>query len=205
MCKCLIIDNSPVFCSGLKKVLLEIEKFKIVEESHDTNSANRMLDENEFDLVFIDMNSASINVSHILKRIISNKIDCKLVFISTEQTASIGNIAMKYNVDAYIAKSESIEKLVTVINSVLHGFKVIPKIYSEIGDKDLSVREVDVLRFLLSGHSNKDIARKLSLSPKTVSTYKKRALIKYKVNNVIELSNLFRKDSDYSNVSFDFY
>ena len=63
----------------------------------------------------------------------------------------------------------------------------------------LSEREIQVLRLLLSGNRNKEIAIKLSISDKTVSTYRSRLMEKLKVKNLVEMLNKFR------NIDLDMY
>ncbi len=197
MCKCLIIDDSPIFCSGLKSILIGHDKCDFVFEARDSNTAIKSLSSEDYDLVFLDMDSSTIDVAYVLKRLKSLKSGLKLVIISSTPTSAIWNIAVKYNADGYVAKSESIDKFITVISSVLLGFKVLPSHYEEMCQKKLSAREIVIMKHLLDGSCNKDIAEKLSISPKTVSTYKTRILNKYRVKTLIELVNVLTKENKY--------
>lgn len=60
----------------------------------------------------------------------------------------------------------------------------------------LSSREFECTKLLMKGKSNTEIAKKLSLSATTVSTYKKRVLQKTKTKNIVELTKLFSKEQN---------
>ncbi|WP_238128993.1 helix-turn-helix domain-containing protein [Vibrio cincinnatiensis] len=77
------------------------------------------------------------------------------------------------------------------METILNGYTYFK---SEVDRKSpvvtLSKQELAVFRFLVDGKTNKEISTILSLSPKTISTYKTRILEKYKVKSIIELMNL---------------
>jgi two-component system response regulator FimZ (fimbrial Z protein) len=80
--------------------------------------------------------------------------------------------------NGYVSKGREISELITALKTVLFGYECFPvdttHAASDKGLKSLSAREVEVLQHLVRGASNREIAGRLFLSDKTVSTYKSR-------------------------------
>ncbi|WP_458575883.1 helix-turn-helix transcriptional regulator [Vibrio lentus] len=93
----------------------------------------------------------------------------------------------------YVCKSEHYDVLKDAIEAIVKGYSF----FKEINDPKstaqmlkLSEREATVAKLLLKGMTNKDAAQLLSISEKTISTYKRRMLTKYNVDSLIELSRV---------------
>ncbi|ASI93050.1 helix-turn-helix transcriptional regulator [Vibrio mediterranei] len=94
----------------------------------------------------------------------------------------------KMNIMGVVCRLDSIETLESALSAAASGYEF--KKYQGFGKvdkKQLSERELLVLKLLSEGHRNKEVARRLNISDKTVATYKKRVLEKLEVSNIIEL------------------
>ena len=97
----------------------------------------------------------------------------------------------------YISKDNDPKLVIQAISEVMDGKEIFNeafyKISTPIKEKKrtvkLSTRESEVLKLLSIGKSNKDISKELSISDKTVSTYKQRLLNKLQAKNVVDLIN----------------
>ncbi len=125
----------------------------------------------------------------LLKRARSYGYDGKVIFISANENDFYIESAHRLDVDGYVSKSEGLDFIKDSIVSVINGYKVFKNIVKK-STVSLSRREVVVLNLLAKGKTNVEISKILSLSNKTVSTYKRRILSKYKVKSVIELLNI---------------
>jgi two-component system response regulator FimZ (fimbrial Z protein) len=95
--------------------------------------------------------------------------------------------AKKLGANGYISKEESTTLINDAMSNVLRGYTLFKQSTSIKKDVDLSNREIIVLNYLLRGYSNKQISELLSLSAKTISTYKSRILEKHNATSLIDL------------------
>jgi len=102
---------------------------------------------------------------------------------------------------AYVLKNEAIDDLVLAIQSVLRGNRFISSAFVQQGEvvsprsaktdiSLLSKRETDVLRLLVEGKRNSEIADELAISVKTVETYRSRIMLKLGIDNLTTLVKL---------------
>jgi len=136
-----------------------------------------------------------------LKQIIERDIDTKILILSMYPEDQYAVRLMKAGAAGYLTKETAPEKLVDAIRNVVAGKKHISPNLAELlllecsidsgkaPHKILSDREYQVLIMIGSGKQVSEIARKLSLSVKTVSTYRSHILEKMKLKNNAELTH----------------
>jgi two-component system response regulator FimZ (fimbrial Z protein) len=116
------------------------------------------------------------------------------------------NTAKQIGANGYITKAENTSMLKEAIVSVSRGFSVFKNDEGTTARRHtkLSKRETIVFNYLLKGYTNKQISEILTLSSKTISTYKSRILDKYKVDSIVELIRLQKHvDVDMSELKKD--
>ncbi|MCY9872653.1 response regulator transcription factor [Vibrio barjaei] len=87
-----------------------------------------------------------------------------------------------------VSRLDSIETLEASLMAAANGYAFKKhQNYEQVNEVQLSERELTVLKLLTEGHRNKEVARRLNISDKTVSTYKKRVLEKFDVSNIMDL------------------
>ena len=125
----------------------------------------------------------------------------KVVVYTSLPTDSYAERALRAGANGFFSKDQDISQLLPMCQLVLQGYSCFPQatlqplLHVQVENKSdlarLSDRELTVLRYLSAGLSNKEIADRLILSNKTISTYKTRLMEKLKINSVEELADFF--------------
>lgn len=201
--KILIVDDHPIYIDGLKSFLSHRFKDLTLVEANAVDEALDRVDCCDFDLVLIDYNLPTMNGIGLLSTLVSRANVTPLVIISGEEKASIAKQALDLGAAGFIPKSLTSDELHESLDMILGGAEYIPKklsleieelyqqeLNSEISASDASVqnygltkRQLDVLRLLNKGLTNKEISRFLSLSPETVKEHMGNLFLALGVHN----------------------
>lgn len=202
MIKIILADDHCLVRTGLKRLLDDVDNLTVVADADNGNDAILYVKEHNPDVAILDINMPGLNgmkTTEILRR---DFPDLKIVIISMHSDELFPQRLIKAGANAYLTKDSSIVEITHAINEVMASRNYI---CSEVaqklalsntgsGDaspfKSLSTRELEVLGLMIKGLKVSDISEKLSLSPKTVSTYRYRLLGKLSVDNDIELTKL---------------
>lgn len=176
-------------------LLEESPDFKVSGEADSGTQAIKMLREQHFDLVLLDISLPDKHGMDVLKLILLEQPDIKIIVLSMYPEEQYGVRALKAGAVGYINKQAAPEKLVSAIKQVISGKKYISEPLAEqllnnlIGKsqellhQSLSNREYQTLCLMSSGNSLTEISEIMMLSPKTVSVYRGRMLEKMGFKN----------------------
>ncbi|ELC3158517.1 response regulator transcription factor [Vibrio harveyi] len=187
----LIFDDHPLVCIAIKSLVESLGTANDVLTVTNSKDALKILKEQQIGLLILDVNLADCDGYDFYKRIKSHGFAGKVIFFSAETSHMYSQMAFRSGADGYVCKSENHEILKDAIEAVSKGysfFKFKQSVEEHRNVPALSSRESAVMKLLLQGKTNRDIADVLSISDKTVSTYKRRVLDKYNVKNIVELS-----------------
>lgn len=190
---CLIFDDHPLVCIAIKSLVESLGTANDVLTVTNSKDALKILKEQQIGLLILDVNLADCDGYDFYKRIKSHGFAGKVIFFSAETSHMYSQMAFRSGADGYVCKSENHEILKDAIEAVSKGysfFKFKQSVEEHRNVPALSSRESAVMKLLLQGKTNRDIADVLSISDKTVSTYKRRVLDKYNVKNIVELSKV---------------
>ncbi|HHC6516856.1 TPA: response regulator [Vibrio parahaemolyticus] len=190
---CLIFDDHPLVCVAIKSLLKEIGMTNEVFTATSTKSAFKTLKKSNIDLLILDVNLADCDGFDFYKRIKSHSYEGKVIFFSAETSQMYSQMAFRTGADGYVCKSENHDILKDAVEAVVKGYTFFKfkQVVNEVREMpQLSSRENAVMKHLLQGKSNRDIASVLSISDKTVSTYKRRVFDKFNVKNIVELTKI---------------
>lgn len=199
MIRTLIVDDHAIVRQGLRRILEEAKGIAIKGEAANGVEALKLLLTEKYDVVLLDISMPEKNGIDTLKQIIERDIDTKILILSMYPEDQYAVRLMKAGAAGYLTKETAPEKLVDAIRNVVAGKKHISPNLAELlllecsidsgkaPHKILSDREYQVLIMIGSGKQVSEIARKLSLSVKTVSTYRSHILEKMKLKNNAEL------------------
>ncbi|HEY4323907.1 MAG TPA: response regulator transcription factor [Mucilaginibacter sp.] len=197
----LIADDHQLIIDGLSKIL---ENEEMIGEIYTANNGKEAADKtlsHDIDCVIMDINMPVLNGLEATKLIKAQKPNVKVIVVSMLCDASIVNKLLKAGADAFINKDTGKTELLKAIEKVIHGEKYIsPDIannlfthltdrrvaHSEI-EKNLTAREIEIIRYIAEGLTNTEIATKLFLSTVTVDTHRKNMLAKLQVKNTAAL------------------
>ncbi|MFZ3421554.1 response regulator [Vibrio harveyi] len=189
----LIFDDHPLVCIAIKSLVESLGTANDVLTVTNSKDALKILKEQQIGLLILDVNLADCDGYDFYKRIKSHGFAGKVIFFSAETSHMYSQMAFRSGADGYVCKSENHEILKDAIEAISKGysfFKFKQSVEEHRNVPALSSRESAVMKLLLQGKTNRDIADVLSISDKTVSTYKRRVLDKYNVKNIVELSKV---------------
>lgn len=199
MIKIIVADDHQIVREGLKRIISECSDMTLVAEAEDANSVFAQCDSHEVDVLLLDVSMPGPGFLDTLSRVNGKHPNIKVLVLSVYPENHYAVRAIKAGASGYLTKNHSSEELANAIRHISNGKKYITSVLAEqiIEDlqtkegantyKVLSSREYQILSMLGKGKTINDISIILSLSPKTVSTYRTRILEKLKLENTAEL------------------
>ena len=199
MKKILMIDGHEVARVGLKYILEEGIPASILSEAGTAQVALRLIAEQEWDLVLLELSLDGNRGLEVLKEIKRARPHLPVLIVSGYAEKQYAFRAIKAGAAGYFSKNNNAAELVTAATMVLQGGRYVSSSLAETLSADvhrdgaesvselLSDREFQVMRFIGSGKTVGEIAKVLSLSDKTVSTYRARILEKTGLRNNAEM------------------
>ena len=176
--------------SGLKQVLAQEPDISVVGEAEDSAHLLARVEENDWDVLVLDIAMPGRSGLEVLRDIRQRHPSKGILILSMHSEPHFAVRAVKGGASGYLTKAKAPAELVQAIRRVAGGRRYVSSMLAEalaeamLSDKDrpaheaLSDREFEVLRRIASGKSVSEIAEEISLSVKTVSTYRARMLEK---------------------------
>jgi DNA-binding NarL/FixJ family response regulator len=200
MIRVLIVDDHAIVRQGLRRILDEATGMMAAGEAANGVEALKIMRTEKWDIVLLDISMPEKNGIDTLKQIMERSKESKVLILSMYPEDQHAVRLMKAGASGYLTKETAPEQLVDAIRKVVAGKKYISPTLSELlllecgHDSEkmpheiLSDREYQVLRLLGSGKKVSEVAVTLSLSVKTISTYRTHILEKMKLRNNAELT-----------------
>lgn len=200
MIRALIVDDHAIVRQGLKRILDEAPGMVVGGEAVNGLQALKMIRTEKWDIVLLDISMPEKNGIDALKQIMDENKSAKVLILSMYPEDQYAVRMMKAGASGYMTKETAPEQLVEAIRLVVAGKKYISATLSELllfecgtdsaksPHETLSDREYQVLRLIGSGKTVSEVAKLLSLSVKTVSTYRSHILDKMNLRNNAELT-----------------
>lgn len=199
MIRVLIVDDHAIVRQGLRRILDETKDIRVGGEATNGVEALKKIRAERWDIVLLDISMPEKNGIDTLKLILEGNSTARVLMLSMYPEDQHAVRLLKSGAAGYLTKDTAPEQLVDAIRKVMAGKKHISPVLAELllhecgrdSEKPphemLSDREYQVLRLLGSGKKVSEIAKILSLSVKTVSTYRVHILEKMKLKNNAEL------------------
>ena len=198
--KILIVDDHPMMRAGMRQTLATEFKDAILREACDTQQALEQVWKEEWDIVLLDITMPGRSGLDALKEVkkVNPKLPVLIVSVHAEEQFAIR--VLQRGASGYLTKETAGSELVDAVKRILGGGKYIRASLAEklaghvsrgAGDGQLhdplSDREYQVMCMLALGKTVKEISNELSLSIKTISTYRTRILKKTGLKNNSEI------------------
>jgi DNA-binding NarL/FixJ family response regulator len=195
----LIADDHPIVREGLKQILSKSVDVVSVDEASNGNEALIKIGENDYDLILLDISMPGRDGFDTLAQIRHDKPEIPVLILSMHPEEHYAKRALKSGAAGYLSKNRAQDELLIAIQRVAKGEKYITSSLAEKLAYDLerdteeppheklSNRELQVMKMIASGKSLTDIGSDLSLSIKTISTYRGRIMEKIGFKNNAEL------------------
>jgi two-component system invasion response regulator UvrY len=201
MIKILIADDHTIVREGLKQILAETSDIAVSGEASSGQDTLRKVRSLDFDLILLDISLPGISGLDVLKQIKSLKPKLPILILSMYPEEQYAIRTLRAGASGYLTKESASVELIRAIREVAQGKKYITMSLAEkiavswdtqkAGPlhETLSDREYQVLCFIASGKTVKEVSRLLSLSVKTVSTHRSRILKKMDMRNNAQLTH----------------
>jgi two-component system response regulator EvgA len=200
-----IIDDHPVIRLAIR-MLLEHEGYKVVGETDNGCDAIQMVRECLPDLIILDISIPKLDGLEVLCRFNAMNTSMKTLILTAQSPTLFATRCMRSGADGYVCKEGDLSELLSAIRAVLSGYNYFPsqalngnadgtdtlelELFKTVND-----RELMVLQLFAQGRTNKEIAKGMFLSNKTVSTYKKRLMQKLKAKSLVELIEMAKRNA----------
>src|ERR1700744_209809 len=181
--KILMVDDHPLLREGIAAVI-QIEKdMAIVGEASNGREAVEMFRRLRPDITLMDVQMPGLSGIDAIAIIRQEYPRARIIVLTTYEGDVLARRALKAGASGYLLKDMIRTELLEAIRAVHNGRRYIPhKIAAELAEHysedDLSVREMEVLREVARGTSNKTIASRLSISEATVKAHLKNIMLK---------------------------
>ena len=199
MLRVLVVDDHSVVREGLKRIIEEAPEMRVIAEAEDGPQALARLHDGPCDAVVLDLDLPGRGGMELLRNIKHSHPNLPVLILSFHAEDAYGVPALQAGADGYLMKDSSTGVLVQAIEKVAAGGKFVTAGLAEqlarsVGAKALqprhavlSDRELEVLRLIGLGLAVSQIADRMALSVKTVSTYRRRVLDKMALGNNAQL------------------
>jgi DNA-binding NarL/FixJ family response regulator len=199
MIRVLVADDHAVVRRGVVQILDEAPDMIAAGQASSGREALRMVQEECYDVLLLDIAMPEGSGLEVLHQLQTLKPDLRILILSMYPERQYAVRALKAGAAGYLTKDGAPDELVAAIRKVAQGGKYITQALAEelaaglVGEareapaESLSNREYQVMRLLASGKTATEIADELSISVKTVSTYRARILDKLGLRNTAEI------------------
>lgn len=201
MIKVLLADDHSIVLAGLRRLVDESEEMEVVAEASDGREAIQKIRALQPDVAVIDLSMPEIDGLEVISQIHPEYPDLPIIVLTMHAENQYVVRAIEAGAMGYITKQSAPEHLVNAIVKVHGGSRYLTHDAAESlvlrvakGNRNqspldtLSTRELQVLRRLAMGHTNREIASAYNISIKTIDTYRFRLLKKLNLRNNAELS-----------------
>jgi DNA-binding NarL/FixJ family response regulator len=197
--KILIADDHGVVAEGLKHLVEAQSDMEVVACVADGREAVQLARDAQPDVVLMDLSMPELNGADATRAILQRDPKCRVIVLSMYSQREYVRRALKAGAVGYVVKRSAAKEVVEAIRTVHAGQRYLsPRVadvvledYTDDKQDDplgrLSGREREVLQLLAEGRTGAEIAQRLSLSQKTVETYRARLVEKLGIRDVAGL------------------
>lgn len=203
----LIADDHSIVRTGLKFLIKEEFSDAEIDECQDGDGAWKKIQTSEYDLVILDISMPYTDFLSLLKNALALNPDLKILIVTmaSESIYAKKYLNMSPGIKGFINKEADPSEIQKAIVSILNNKRyvsprMLDRLIQEIlkgkGQNPfdaLSIRELEIMSYLVDGKDVTEIARILSVHSSTISTHRANIMSKLGVSNVIELSEMVQR------------
>jgi two-component system invasion response regulator UvrY len=202
MIKVFLVDDHELVRTGIRRILEEAGDIVVVGEAADGDEALKAARKAEPDVVLMDVNMPGMGGIEATRRMVRLIPNAKVIALTVLDDDPFPARLNDAGAVGYLTKGCPAKEMIEAVRTVHRG---LPYVASSVARKhmiadwqgmtatpfqELSAREMQVAMMILDGQRTQDISDALSLSPKTVSTYRQRIYEKLRVKTDVELTRL---------------
>ncbi|AXF76162.1 UvrY/SirA/GacA family response regulator transcription factor [Erwinia tracheiphila] len=203
MISVLLVDDHELVRAGIRRILEDIKGFQVVGEVNCGEDAVKWCRTNPVSVVLMDMNMPGIGGLEATRKIVRYNPDVKIIMLTIHTENPLPARVMQAGAAGYLSKGAAPQEMVNAIRQVNAGQRYIAtdiaqqmalsQIEPQKADSpfdSLSDRELQIMLMITKGQKVADISEQLSLSPKTVNSYRYRMFSKLNISGDVELTHL---------------
>jgi len=203
----IIAEDHALLRNGLCALIAENDDLSVVGEAGDGLEAISLVQKNAPDLVLMDLSMPRFGGIEAIRQIKQIAPQTRILVVSMHATEKHLKAALQAGADGYLLKMAESAEFIVAIRSVLAGDGYISSklagrvlaVYSSRRDAEwselnlLTDREKEILKLVAEGHTSKEVADILSISPKTADNHRANILRKLGLRNIHELTRFARE------------
>lgn len=201
----LIVDDHPAMRLALRTQLAQLLGVKRMYEADNGQTAIDAVRQFRPDLVILDLDIPRMSGLDAVPRMRVLHPAVRVLVLTAQDPIPFAARAFQAGAQGFVSKTQELDAIVRCVESVLGGFTVFPncspretpregQIVSDTeGLRKLTDKEMEILRMLARGMSNKSIGKSLFISNKTVSSYKTRIMDKLGAESLVDLVDFARR------------
>jgi two-component system invasion response regulator UvrY len=202
MLNVMLIDNHDLIRCGIKFILNDVKNVAIVGEGETCEEVMNQAKENQVDIAIISLNKFDVSRLDGIQKLMRRIKSLKVIVITDCMNEVILSYLLKSGVHGALSMNTNPEELTQALGAVKSGSRYVStEIANQLAAatiateepspfKRLSCRELQVVLLIVHGMSPREIAEKLFLSAKTISTYRNNIFNKLGVKNEVEMTRL---------------
>jgi DNA-binding NarL/FixJ family response regulator len=194
----IIADDHQVFRQGLKRLLADDDRFQLLGEARDGRGALELIDTLQPDVAVLDLAMPRPDGIDVTVRVSAGRSRTRCIILTMKEEISLVRRALAAGARGYLLKESAFEEVAEAIVKVAAGklylgaLQESPELFAENRNRELTDREIEILRHVARGLTSKQIAAELCISPRTVETHRQNVMEKLNVNTSAALINVAR-------------
>ncbi len=201
----LLADDHKIIREGLMALIRQQKNMDVVGEAEDGREAVNLAQEHDPDVVIMDVAMPGLNGMEATRQILSDGPDTKIIALSMHSDRRFVAEMLKAGARGYLLKDSAFEEMVIAVKEVMAGKTYLsPTVAGMVVDDyvrrisfpagtDTSIprltpREREVLQMIAEGKSTKEVAAELTISVKTVETFRRQIMNKLDIHSIAELT-----------------
>jgi DNA-binding NarL/FixJ family response regulator len=194
-----LADDHQLVRTGLKLMLDQLAEYEIVAEANNGLDAMKVVEATNPDILILDIQMPNLGGIEVLQRLAKSDNPPSVLVVSASDASSFVSQAFSAGASGYIEKSSNREEFELALKSITEGKKYVsPNIAEHLVRQEngagplsiLSSREREVFKMLAEGRKNKEIAKLLFVSTRTIDTHRLNILKKLGFDTNAELAQL---------------
>ena len=188
MIKVIAADDHCIFLEGVKSLFLSSPSISLFEVCSDGEQLLALILKHQPDIALVDISMPGPGIENIVERISGLDINTRLIALTMHLEAGRASRLFELGLSGYVLKDDAFEQLAMAIHAVASGDEYIsPRIVSAMNsasDRDVSLtaRELEVIKYLSEGMTNKVIAQHMGVSERTVRFHISNCCLKLDAN-----------------------
>ena len=205
-----VVDDHKLIREMWVRMFMEKPEIQIVGEAGELEEAIELIKQKKPDIVLLDINLFDKSGLDAVPQIRKFSPGTRIIAVSMHNQPAYAKKMLQLAASGYVTKNSSHTEIFKAVEEVLEGRKYvcteIKNILSdqiletdneEGGMKDLSLREIEVIKLINKGFSSKEIASELNISVRTIEVHRHNILKKLKLKNTASLLSFISNNRDY--------